>query len=109
MTVTNRSRRPLSKPSVRATAPGSATPLVSIRMCSGCGCSASICCSAAIRSLPKLQHTQPPASCSSGPSRDSISASSIGSSPKSLTSTAMRRPSRSRSRWLTSVVLPAPR
>ena len=39
----------------------------------------------------------------------SIRSASMGSSPNSLTSTASLRPPAWRSRWLTSVVLPAPR
>ena len=54
------------------------------------------------------QQTQPLVSAIVSPSREAISAASMAMAPKSLTSTPMRRVA-VRSRWLTKVVLPAPR
>ena len=90
-------------------APGMATPLASIKTRSGGGLSWLKSISAAIKSLPKLQHTQPPARLIKLSSRAMIRSSSMGRAPNSLTKTARRRPLAVRSRWLTKVVLPAPR
>ena len=62
-----------------------------------------------MKSPPMPQQMQPLVSVSISPSRDSTSSASMLIAPKSLTSTARRRPPASRRTWLSSVVLPAPR
>src|SRR5215213_8223556 len=62
-----------------------------------------------MKSPPMPQQIQPLVSVSISPSRDSTSSASMLIAPKSLTSTASRRPPASRRTRLSSVVLPAPR
>lgn len=88
---------------------GSAMPLASMMTWDG-GCSRSrIDHKAVIRSLPIWQQTQPLVSVMVSPSAAAIRSPAIPMLPKSLTSTAIRRPSACRSTWLSSVVLPEPR
>ena len=111
-TTTARTSIPGTSRTVRATAAGRATPLVSTSSRSGRGRRSVIRRKAPNRSPPTAQQMQPPArlmtSPSTPPSASTIRSASMETSPKSLTSTARRNPLASRSQRLSRVVLPAP-
>ena len=94
---------------------GSASPLVSTRMCSGGFGRSSSACIAGRNSSATVQHRQPLASSTMSTSsqpgmpQDRSTSPSMPSAPNSFTSTAMRRPPAWASTWRTRVVLPAPR
>src|SRR6266436_2067321 len=94
---------------VSATATGRDTPLVSMTMWSGSGSRSKSLITSRNRSSRIVQQTQPLARLMVSPSTATISLASMLIEPKSLTRTAIRRPSECCRIWLTSEVLPQPR
>jgi len=88
---------------------GSETPLASMTSRSGRSGRAPTAARASASRPPMEQQMQPFSSCSTSLLRVRIRAASMLISPKSLTSTATRRPSARSSSRLSKVVLPAPR
>ena len=86
--------RMASSMNVSAMPDGSATPLASSRMYSGCSGRAITCTTAATRSSRMLQQTQPLARLMTSPSfsTPTTSSASMLIEPKSFTNTATRRP-----------------
>ncbi len=94
---------------LRTMSAGSATPLVSITIASGCGDRRRIVASVRSRSPSREQQMQPFARLTTPSLAPAISSASMLMAPKSLTTAAIRRPPAWASRWFTTVVLPAPR
>ena len=88
---------------------GSATPLASSRMYSGCSGRSMVATTDSIKSSRIVQHTHPFARLITSPSTPTTSSASMLIDPKSLTSTATRSPWSPRRMRFRSVVLPAPR
>ncbi len=103
------SRRITGSIRLRTMSAGSATPLVSMTMWSGFGSRRSSVESVRSKSPSSEQQMQPLARLTTPSLAPAISSASMLIAPKSLTMAAMRRPSALARRWLTTVVLPAPR